>query len=466
MPTIFGSHPATPPSGMLTGVRFDALVFLNKRTNDGRLIANTGFETRELPLTFSSMSTTLHGELGRAEAVGIIDEVHIEDDGKVWGLGWLEDSPRARMTGVQIQRKVVRGNSVELSVKRVKMEWDPENSRILVDFVESQLAATTAVARPAMEGCYVELEDPEFDFGDLGELNEVVELTEAAAPSAMAEGMDVHLVGAGVPAGFSAFSVIEDDVDLEMTLTGDEPPAAWFTELDAEPYPIRVEASGEVHGYLAAWGTPHLGVPGTSLIPPHSQTDYAYFANGEVLCDDGTFVAVGRLTMGVGHADEDLDWRDATAYYDDTAAGWAHVAIGENSHGIWVHGYVAPEATPAMVATARACGLSGDWRRVGGRLELVGALSVNAPGFNIPRPTAFSNRGLQTALIGAGFVAPLPSATGVFSEQTAADLHVLAEEARARKAAAEAQAQGTALAEALAEREDPVDLDALEQALA
>jgi hypothetical protein len=44
-----------------------------------------------------------------------------------------------------------------------------------------------------------------------------------------------------------------------------------------------------------------------------------------------------------------------------------------------------PEADDAAVRVMRATPLSGDWRRIGGNLEMVAALHVNTAGFPIPR---------------------------------------------------------------------------------
>jgi hypothetical protein len=51
----------------------------------------------------------------------------------------------------------------------------------------------------------------------------------------------------------------------------------------------------------------------------------------------------------------------------------------------------------------RASGkVSGDWRRIGGQLRLVGLLAVNVPGFPIPRPQARVASGAPLALLAAG----------------------------------------------------------------
>jgi hypothetical protein len=71
-----------------------------------------------------------------------------------------------------------------------------------------------------------------------------------------------------------------------------------------------------------------------------------------------------------------------------------------------------PTATEQDMFTLKATGaLSGDWRRIGGNLELVAALAVNVPGFPIPRlELAASANGVPTALVAAAIVERDPNA--------------------------------------------------------
>lgn len=442
-----GVHADSPPEGYLTGVRFEHLVVLNKRTNDGRLLRDGGFSTRELPMPFSSMFATTHGEPGQAVVTGILDEVTVNDDGTVDGRGWLLDTMTARQAGSLIQRKAVYGNSIELSVRKVDLKWDSDESKLLVDFLDYQLAATTQVARPAMEGCFVYLEDETFDFGDLGE-----NFDDAATQNLVESNLPAVTVGAGHYDGsFSSFTVVEDPAEVKVELSGNEPPAEWFAHPDlGQVTPIQVEAPVDglcrVQGYLCGWDSEHLGVAGIRLYPPRTGSDYPYFATGSVLCADGSMAPTGRLTYGGSHAEAEVDWQAAVAHYDNTCSAWADVAIGEDDLGVWVAGYVRPGTDAAVVAMGRASALSGDWRRVRGRLELVGALSVNSPGFPIARPNAFAEDGVQTSLIGA-FIAPTwkagTEAGNLLPPDALADLKVVANDVRRR----EVEAVEAALAE-------------------
>ena len=54
---------------------------------------------------------------------------------------------------------------------------------------------------------------------------------------------------------------------------------------------------------------------------------------------------------------------------------------GEDEFGIWLAGALRPGLAPERIRELMAADVSGDWRRIGGALELVGVLAVNVPGF-------------------------------------------------------------------------------------
>lgn len=204
--------------------------------------------------------------------------------------------------------------------------------------------------------------------------------------------------------------------------------------------PLTITEDGEVYAHLALWGSCHTApaIPGTCTTPPESATDYAYFLLGEVLTDQGS-VAVGSLTIGGGHAGPRLSLRQVMEHYDNTSTVFADVNCGQDAHGIWVHGWIRPGTPPEMVAAARASKLSGDWRLLGGNLELVAALSVNSPGFPVARIAAGVEAGQQVSLVAAGYVEtaePEPSGVLQFTPEAMeafAETLALTLEARAKK---------------------------------
>lgn len=163
-----------------------------------------------------------------------------------------------------------------------------------------------------------------------------------------------------------------------------KPPAASF----AKPHftratPIRVDGDGYVSGHLAAWRKCHMGIGNRCVMAPKSKTDYGYFKLGEVLCDDGSLIKVGKITLGTGHADEKFGVVPATEHYDNTGSVVAVVNAGEDKFGVWVAGALVAGVTEDRIAELRRSPLSGDWRRVDNNLELVAALAVNSPGFPV-----------------------------------------------------------------------------------
>jgi hypothetical protein len=164
------------------------------------------------------------------------------------------------------------------------------------------------------------------------------------------------------------------------------PPKEWFDDPKlTQPTPLHIGDDGRVYGHVAAWGTCHVGIGDSCTIAPKSRTNYAYFHTGEVVTATGERLPVGRLTYGGGHAQPNLGFRAAAEHYDRTSNLGALVRAGEDEYGIWVAGALVPEADEAALRVMRATPLSGDWRRVGGNLEMVAALHVNTAGFPIPR---------------------------------------------------------------------------------
>ena len=199
------------------------------------------------------------------------------------------------------------------------------------------------------------------------------------------------------------------------------PPAEWFANPRlSSATPVTVTEEGRVFGHLAAWGTCHTGFSESCVTPPRSQSDYRYFRTGLVIAADGSEIPVGRLTADTGHAGRRLGAADTSAHYDHTGLAVADVAAGEDEFGIWIAGAVRPGIAREQVDRLRASPLSGDWRSVGGSLELVAALAVNSPGFPIPRALVASGR--THSLQAAGVVSTADHVTAGLSS---ADLRML-----------------------------------------
>lgn len=183
------------------------------------------------------------------------------------------------------------------------------------------------------------------------------------------------------------------------------PPAAWFSDPQLpELTPWTVTDEGRVYGHGAGWGSCHTAFSDACVTAP-SEGEHVYYRLGEVVTDDGSRVAVGHITLGTGHAPvHGMSASRAAEHYDNTGTVVAVVASGEDAHGIWVAGAIRPGTPESRVAELRAASLSGDWRRIGGKLRLVAFLAVNRPGFPVPRTQTFVSKKNQLSLVAAGVV--------------------------------------------------------------
>lgn len=195
----------------------------------------------------------------------------------------------------------------------------------------------------------------------------------------------------------------ESTLTAAVVLNDWRPERSWFENPNLSvPTGITVTDDGRVYGHAAQWGECHVGFTDQCITLPREDA-HPYFMTGEVVCADGSRVAVGQVTVGTGHAPLSYRASHAAEHYDNTGAAVADVAVGNDKFGIWVAGAVRASVAASRVHELRASGrLSGDWRRIGGQLRLVGLLAVNVPGFPISPPRARVASGAPTALVAAG----------------------------------------------------------------
>lgn len=148
------------------------------------------------------------------------------------------------------------------------------------------------------------------------------------------------------------------------------------------PTPYTVNDDGTADGHLALWASCHIGYPG--CVKPPQEDSFDFYNLGDAVTADGIHVPVGRVTVGCGHAGAELSWRTAAAHYDNsgTVAAVAHATA--DRWGIRLASVLATE-DGKQIDELRRSPLSGDWRRINGRLRLVASLGVNVPGYPVPR---------------------------------------------------------------------------------
>lgn len=352
------------------------IAFIGIETSDGRMLQkgiDLSVRTPPLPMMWTKQSGMGHMD---AYTVGVIESSRIDGD-VVRGSGYLLNSAEADEAFEQCSHKVSRP-SVDLAAaewilvdengKEVSEEdwWDmPMDAKVVQAMTAAELIGATLVATPA--------------FGDtMLEFDADRSSRTAAVVASAAEAFRPRVYAAELFA------------DPKLT----EP-----TELQMDP------TTGRIFGHLACFGACHRSIQAQCVVAPRSKNDYADFhTSPSVLLDDGSRLAVGRLTVGTGHAPDTLAAGPALAHYDNTGSCWALVRVYEDEHGIAFSGVAAPWATPEQVEMGLAAPLSGDWRDRGNGLELIAALSVNTPGFAVRGRT--DSMGRPAALVASLGPAP------------------------------------------------------------
>lgn len=381
-------------------------------TGDGREFAPDALTWADLPAPLRWNKEDSHGGEARTIAVNVgrIDKIWRDDD-KVMGAGVLDLSDEdGRRVHAKIEGKFLRGVSIDadsIADADVEFVW-PEDVNAgteeggeddLFEMLFAQpekviyhggrIRAATLVDIPAFAEAYIAL---------LDEAGAVVAGGQPITEAELAELRTREADAAGTrPAGRAPLHAVTAGAELWR------PPAEWFADPKLSlATPITVTDDGRIYGHAAQWGSCHIGQEGVCVQPPHEDA-HPYYRTGEVACEDGTRMAVGQITVGTGHAPLHLGASPAAEHYDNTGAAVADVAVGNDAHGIWVAGCIRPGADPLRVYELQAAGqVSGDWRRIGGALRLVGLLAVNVPGFPVPKMRARVASGEPQALLAAG----------------------------------------------------------------
>lgn len=334
-------------------------------TGDGRILAPGQGTSRDLPLPISWQEKS--GE-GHSDSVTVARMETISfGDGVVTATGTM--LPSAPDKVIEDLEAGVIGPSVDLD--DIEYVMDADENLVLTRW---RIAGATLVAIPAFA-------DVSFTLDPLPA--EPVEVTEAEPEAPSMDSMWASAAPSALP------------------------PVEWFTRPDVDRLtPLTVSDTGRVFGHIAPWGACHVGLPGC-VTAPSSATGYSYFMQGEQQAEDGSVVPVGVMVAGPRHADAGAAFRAAQQHYDDTAAAVAKVVAGEDEYGIWVAGWILPTASEEAVATFRSNPVSGDWRRIGGALEMIAVCSVNTAGFPIPKARVAFSAGHQRTLIGSFGITPV-----------------------------------------------------------
>ena len=371
-------------------------------TGDGRLI-EPGALRWETPFPIRIVRSDVGGHDG-AEVAGTCTHLERRDGGVLWGRGPLDMGGEAGREAYRVlEAEVMNGISMDLDDVAFEI-------RVAGELLADGEAGEGPPAEDVDEEGRVTVVRMDPD-------DEVMVTTGARVRAATLVAIPAFIEARiGLADTVAAAPPVEDSDEVTASAAPVRPPRDWFANPQLPgPTPFTVTPEGRVYGHLALWGTCHVthAMQGECLEPPSSTAGYAHFRTGAVLCDDGTEVAVGRVTVNTTHPDTRngrMTPEAVTAHYDNTGAAAAYVAAGEDQYGIWVAGTVKPGATDAQVDVLRASPLSGDWRRVGNSLELVAVLAVNGPGFPVPRPAGLVASGRLVALTASSGMLPPPRA--------------------------------------------------------
>lgn len=393
------------------------LAVIGEETDDGRMFADDidlTFRDFPLPLMWCKQNSGGHYD---AYTVGVIESAEVSGK-EVIGSGYFLASAEALEAADQVAHGVT-GPSVDLGSVEWELRdengntiteeewWDlPLDAKLIQTVLAAKVLAATLVSTPAFGATSITL-------------GEEIERDDEALVAAAA---------LTVP-GYQGLPTYNPEFFTDPQFAGPTLP--------------HMTPEGRIQGHLAAWNVCHVGIQDACVLAPRSVIDYAMFHTAPpVRLNDGSTAKVGRLTVGCGHADGKLGLGATIAHYDDAGSCFALVHVGEDEHGIWFSGVPAPGATPEQLAAGLAAPLSGDWRRHGGNLELVAALSVNTPGFPIVASGATNDLNEPVSLIAS--LGPCPdTADGpkLSEDQLRVFARVLLDEVRAedrRKAEAKA----------------------------
>lgn len=368
--------------------------------------------TSLVPLMFMSENTDW-GHLG-AELAGFVEEFHMDGTTPA-GSGRFYDTE----IGVQARDTLLGGRSFGVSVdpsENVEVEYHDEcveqdedgwctSYSFSVIFTAYEIAGVTMCPFPCFE-------------------NAGIKLDASGAASTRRPVRASVLVPTRPPREWMTLAEPEPGHDFLDDLTGDDvlvPQRDRAGNQVTLACPMTLRDDALVYGHLTTWGQCHTGDPwgpGVCASASPSSTGYADFLTGQVVCDDGSTVATGALTVGCEHsfAFTASGVRDHLAH---AGMGWADVHVVDGVYGPWLSGVLRPGITDDQLRVLRSLSLSGEW--VG---ELAGILAVNVPGLPVQRALAASafagrtipvasmrasaKKGGLTSLVGANIVAPCP----------------------------------------------------------
>lgn len=363
---------------------------LGSPTGDRRMLAPGGITNRDLPVPLSWQEKSAPGHQGSI-VVGRVETVRY-GDGMITATGtMLTEFPQYFQVLEQIEAGVT-GPSLDLS-DNIEVVVNDDGLEVITQAV---FGGITLVPIEAFADVSITLEPEDAE-------PYLAEPVNIADPSYRA-------YGAGREALALDLATFASNVTAQRTATVVRPTADMFAQPDVDrKTPLVVTEPDElgrrrVFGHVAYWDTEHVGLPGRRA--PRSRNGYASFMVSPQPLEDGSTLAVGTLVTGPRHASPELAFRAAQQHYDDLDCAVAKVRAGEDEFGIWVAGWVPPGVSEEKLEQFMTTAVSGDWRSVGGNLELIAVCSVNVPGFPTTRVRASFAAGAPRTVIASFGIVP------------------------------------------------------------
>lgn len=428
-----GLTAATNAAGDVVGAAWHAYLCVEGvRTDDGRELVQGACRFPDLPVTLRLLLEDDGGHWG-AVTCGRIDSMErqtIDGYDYIYAEGVFGSDPNGQLAEVMVTEQTQR--FVSIDPRDVTAEYVEIETRIGSDMLDPYddcdsgctydawlrmtdlvIGAATIVAMPALPQAVITLAEIPLPQSPIALTNAPLGVTASAAP----------------------ISPPSEWFENPGFYVGDPRLVRQTDPKRSYACPLTVSEDGRVFGHLAYWNATHTALPGQH--PPRSRSGYAHFLTGACPCDDPACShAVGQITMGCGHAPMTkqtgagrpvpLSPHEVLAHYDGGygAVQMADVTVGEDDFGIWFAGALKPGRTAEEIRDFRAMGVSGDWRKLAGALDLLAALSVPVPGFPIarralvasgaPEPDTSTRAAVQDgevfALVASGVVRPIDPA--------------------------------------------------------
>lgn len=398
---------ALTAAGVIDPGRFTA-VFVpeGERTTDDREIAVGALSWRELPIAFTNAEDV--GDDHYGEVVGRIETLErisiSSTRAEIRGSGSFDMSTEAGVLASDlVLNQMKRWVSVDMEVIAYDMfeegdcaidstpdseidYYPPANCHIIMRVTEGRIMGAALCAFSAFPGAVI-----------VPEGVEIPAATQDGRPAPIVDPVPALVAHAALPEPLAAWFE-----DPQFGEPGEDPRLVYQPVTGTYACPLTVLDDGRVFGHVAPDGTCHVGYQDSCVTAPRSVTEYAYFKLGATTaagCD--CTIPTGSLTLGGGHADLSLDRKAAAAHYDDVTTRVASITVGDDVYGPWFAGALVPGVTPEQIAALRASSISGDWRMIGGHLELIAVHAVNAPGFPIVRVNLAASGEVQ-AMVASG----------------------------------------------------------------